>query len=366
MNYQPNLSDPRTQKRIKSALGFVGACIKEDKPHSWSTRYLDKHLGRNDNDLGNWLRKQLLICTNDRYSKDTGKCKEYTKNKTGYDELVSFMKTTSIYPSVLQVNTLITDWVKDEYKNELKTKEFTYKDKSNRLWHPLQNVRKEHKLIAFSQNGLKYQYDIECCAPTLIYQYSKQIPEILSGDIYIQGPNEEYLPAMLKYISDRYEVRKQLSTDTEISIDLAKEIINALLNGAKLSNHSDSAIYQLLKGDKARIEYLKQNEFIKQLKLDIKTCWDYIKHTLPKTMIVDKNNRTRTKPISSKQKAGVYFDLERQVLNSVRTYLTNTNNKYFLEHDGWVCTNEIDTEELIKWIKNSTGFDIKLDRSILL
>jgi len=366
MNYIPNINEPRVQKRIKKALGFVGACIKEDKPHAWSTRYLDKHLGRNDNNLGNWLRSNLLICTNERYSMDSGICKQYIKNKTGYDELVSFMKSTAISPSVLQVNNLIKDWVQDEYKDELKNKEFTYKDKSSRLWHPLQNVRKEQKLIVFSENGLKYQYDIECCAPTLIYQYSKQIPEILNGDTYVQGPNEEYLPAMLKYISNRYEVRQQLANDAEISVDLAKEIINALLNGAKLSSHSDSAIYQLLGGDVARIEYLKQNEFIKQLKLDIKTCWDYIKHTLPKTMIVDKNKRTRTKPISSKQKAGVYFDLERQVLNSVITYLSNTNNKHFLEHDGWVCINEIDTEELIKWVKNSTGFDIKLDRNILL
>jgi hypothetical protein len=51
--------------------------------------------------------------------------------------------------------------------------------------------------------------------------------------------------------------------------------------------------------------------------------------------LVHINGKTRRKPMSSKQKWNIYFDLERTVLSCVREYLTDTNNKHFLEHDGW-------------------------------
>lgn len=351
MSYKPNTNDPRVIKKIKKALGFVGSHLSDTKSHPWSTRYMDKYFGQQQHDLSKWLRNQLVICTNSRYSKDSGICKEYIKNKTGYDKLVSLIQITTTYPSVSQVGSLEVDFVKNEYKDELTTLDFTYNDKSGRLWHPLQRVRKEHKLIVFNDSGLRYQYDIQCCAPTLIHQHSQMLV----------NPMDLHLFALHRYFTNRNQIRKELAQEAEITEDLAKVIINALLTGAQLGNNQDSDIYKLLNGDKARIEYLKQNEYIKQLRSDIKTCWDYIKPTLSKRTIVTKTGTTRTLPISSKQKASLYFQLERQVLDSVLSYLNKTNNKHFLEHDGWACSNEIDRDELIKWVKNKTGFDIQLD-----
>lgn len=376
MNYTPNLKDPRTQKRVKKAIAFTNAFLSDTKPRGWSTRYIDKYFGQNQHELSKWLRDQLLICTNDRYSKDSGVCKEYIKNQNGLDSLI---KQVILYPSVSQVNspiisvsqvsnTTITsvlqvtkDLINEEFGKELKSKKFTYEDKSNRLWHDLQRVRKEYKQEIFSENGFNYQYDIECCAPTLIHQYSQTIPEIIHDNKWIQGPMDLYLFALRKYLSDRKSIRTQIATEAEITYEQAKEIINALLMGAKLGHNTDSDIYKMLNGDTARIEFLKQHEYLKQLREDIKTCWEYIKPTLPMTYITDKNNKQRRLPVSTKQKAGVYFDLERQVLNTTRDYLDRTNNKYFLEHDGFVCEKEINKEELSNWVKINTGFDIKLD-----
>lgn len=356
MTYQPNFNDPRVIKKIKSALGFVGACISDTKSHPWSTRYIDKHLGQQQHELGNYLRGKLLTCTNERYSKDSGKCKEYIKNSTGYNELVSLLSKSLTYPSVSQVSTqLITDWAKDEFSEELKTKNFKYEDKSSRYWHNLQRIRRDYKRIIFIDSGLKYQYDIQCCAPTLIYQYSTMLDD----------PNDLYLEAISSYINDRKSVRTKLATNAEIPEKMAKEIINALLMGAKLGLVIDSAIYQLLDGDKSRIEYLKQDPFITKYREELKLIWDYIKPTMRKTTIIDKNNKIRTLPISCKQKAGLYFDLEKRVLNSVRNYMDITNNQYFLEHDGWVCTKAINQQELVQHIKNSTGFDVILDSEVL-
>jgi hypothetical protein len=379
MSYNPNINDPRTQKRIKKAIAFTNAFLSDTKPRGWSTRYIDKYFGQQQHDLSNWLRTKLLICTNDRYAKDTGICKEYIKNSTGLNDMVSLLETHITYPSVSQVgaktkqNTSTTisvsqvtkDFIKEEFSKELKSKKFVYEDKSNRLWHDLQRVRKEYKQQIFSESGLKYEYDIECCAPTLIHQYSQTIPEIIHNDKWIQGPMDLYLFALRRYLTDRKTVRNELAIQAEITYEQAKEIISALLMGAQLGHNKDSDIYKLLKGDTARIEFLKQNEYLKQLREDIKTCWDYIKPTLPVTYITDKKNKQRRLPISNKQKAGVYFDLERKVLNTSRDYLDRTNNKYFLEHDGFVCEKEINKEELLNWIKINTGFDIKLDQVCL-
>ena len=35
MSYTPNLKDPRTQKRVKKAIGFTNACIPNVKPKGW-------------------------------------------------------------------------------------------------------------------------------------------------------------------------------------------------------------------------------------------------------------------------------------------------------------------------------------------
>lgn len=390
MAYKPNLKDPRIQRRVKKAIAFTNAFLSEDKPRGWSTRYIDKYFGQQQNDLSNWLRTKLLICTNDRYAKDTGVCKEYIKNSTGLNELVSLLKPINSYPSVLQVgsktkqNTSTTtsvlqvpqpntisvsqvtkDFIKEEFSKELKSKKFVYDDKSNRLWHDLQRVRKEYKQQIFSESGLNFQYDIECCAPTLIHQYSQMIPEIVQDNKWVQGPMDLYLFALRRYLTDRKEVRNQLANEAEITYEQAKEIINALLMGAQLGHNKDSDIYKLLNGDTARIEFLKQNEYLIKLRDDIKTCWDYIKPTLPVTYITDKNNKQRRLGISNKQKAGVYFDLERKVLNASRDYLDRANNKYFLEHDGFVCEREINKEELTNWVYINTGFTIQLDHNVL-
>ena len=111
MSYKPNTNDPRVIKKIKKALGFVGSHLSDTKSHPWSTRYMDKYFGQQQHDLSKWLRNQLVICTNSRYSKDSGICKEYIKNKTGYDKLVSLLHITTTYPSVLQVGSLEVDFV---------------------------------------------------------------------------------------------------------------------------------------------------------------------------------------------------------------------------------------------------------------
>jgi hypothetical protein len=357
MSYKPNFNDPRVVKRIKKAIGFTNGFLSDIKPRGWSTRYIDKFFGHQGNDLSIYLRSKLLICTNDRYSKDSGICKEYIKNSNGIIELSKYI----LHPSVIQVSDpiicvvqLSKDFIKEEYKKELTSKKFTYEDKSNRLWHDLQRVRTPLRQEIFRDINLKHQYDIESCAITLIHQHSQMLDD----------PMDLYLFNLRRYLKERKQVRTELANEAEITYEQSKEIINALLMGAQLGHNQDSDIYKMLNGDVAQIEFLKQHQYLRGLRDDIKTCWDYIKVTISPRYITDKNNKQRKLPISNKQKAYLYFDLERKVLNVIRDYLDRTNNKHFLEHDGFTCEKEIDVEELSKWVKINTGFNINLDHKV--
>jgi hypothetical protein len=234
------------------------------------------------------------------------------------------LKTNNIqlYPSVTEV-------VQVDHLEELNSGNFTYKDQSNRLWHPLQRYRKEYRTQILADAGYEYDYDIECCAPTLIHQYAQKCGM------------DEYLFALHRYLADRTTLRNELANELELDTDAVKEIINALFAGAVISKNKRSDIYHILNGDIVRIEYLKQNEFLKELVSDIKTCWTYIRPYMQKrTRLV--NERERLLPLTARQKWNVYFELERVVINSIRTYLDEKSIRCFLIHDG---NHQIDLDE---------------------
>ena len=345
MTYQPNFTDPRVISRIKQAIGFACGVMSETKPHEWSTRYIDKYFGSQRNDLSKYLRKTLLICT-DHYVRfnipgERGICKKYILNKEGVRFLNEALKNNNIqlYPIVVEV-------AKQDHTLELDNGNFEYNDQSNRLWHPLQRYRKQYRTQILSDHGYIHDYDIECCAPTLLYQYAQHLGM------------DEYLFALNEYLRDRTRIRQDLAQGLELEIGAAKEIITALFAGARIANHKDSDIYNILNGDRARIEYLKQHEFLTQLRKDIAVCWEYITPHMSRRRKSDTN---RLIPITSKQKWNVYFELERLVINSVRTYLDERSVRYFLMHDGWACDREIDQIELKNYVRNHTGYEIKFE-----
>jgi hypothetical protein len=352
MTYTPNFADPRVIKRVQQALGFARACFNETKPRAWSTRYIDKHFGSQRNELSRWLRRQLLTTTTAWYSMDQGKCKEYTLNKPGYDAVSAQLKSDN--HATISVYDLPLQWAQAEFKDELATKVFTYRDLKGRLWHPLQNVRREYKRTILAQANLKYQYDIQCCAPTLIMQHAQQ-----QEDAMDEIP--EYIDA---YLKDRKGIRNTIAQQVELDPSAIKILVNALFSGAKLGNNSTFAIYKMLNGDRARIEYLKQDPFITGLKQDIKMCWDYIKPSMPRTSVRNKNNKEQLLPLSSKDKWTRYFSLERRVLNAVINYLNLNEIQFFAEHDGWTTNELLDQNELVEHVYKQTGFRIKLELEI--
>jgi hypothetical protein len=332
--------------------------MSSTKSHPWSSRHIDKYFGSSRHPLSKWLRKQLLICTDEfyRYNSTENKCKEYRLNEAGVKSLREMMKITNIqtYPSVAEV-------AKQDHLAELTTGKFAYSDKSNRLWHPLQRYRKQYKQQILTDHGYLHHYDIECAAPTIIHQYSQMIPEVIIDGKWVQGPMDLYLFALRRYLKDRTLVRAQLAEALELPVDAVKEVINALFAGAPVSFSRESDIYHILNGDRARIEYLKQDEFITELRADIKTIWEYIRPVMQKRTKKTSKGSERLLPLTGKQKWGVYFEQERRVLDSVKQYLDEKTFRYFLEHDGFSCEREIDRDQLSRHVLETTGFNLKFE-----
>ena len=388
MKYQPNFNDPRVKSRMRHALGFSTATMSS-KPHEWSSRYIDKYFGNSRHNLSKWLRKQLLITHSERYNKDTGQCKSYSLNPMGVrylrdilaggkltssewanmDEMMKKFSlrelitetdmievtTPPLHPSVAQVggsqknNTDPVSWVLNEYKDELSDFNFTYNDKSHRLWHPLQNVRREVKKAVFAETGLNYQYDIECCAATLIHQYAQRCDMDL------------YLFALRKYINDKEQTRQEIATYTGMTIKEVKEVVNALFCGAKVGHNERYSLFVLLNMNIQKMSKLKEMPYITELRKDIKTCWTYIEPHTYRTTKINKTGREVKVAMSCRQKWNIYFDCERQVLSAVRDFMDMTGNKYFLEHDGWASLREIlPQRDLIDYVRWKSGYAIQV------
>lgn len=372
MAYQPNFKDPRVKNRITQALGFATACIPTTKSKTWSTRYIDKWFGISSNNLSKFLRNTLLICTNHHYRATVSK--SYKLNAAGVDALRRQLDPAAVTadPAVVQAPEA-REWVLSAFGQELATRVFTYKYKSSRLWHPLQRVRREIKQQALGEAGMRYQYDIQCCAPRLLLQHSQQIPERLDPvltvgpkrrkrPLWLQGPMDLWLPHIQSYLANRTQIRLDLASRLEISPDLAKQIINALFAGARIALNTDSAIYQLLEADIARIHALRQDPFVSELVKEIRIMWQYIAPTIARRHHAVSGRRL---PITSREKWHRYFELEYQVICCISRYLTATENPAFTEHDGWTCVHEVDQDCLRTYVREHTGFDVIFDLEIL-
>lgn len=338
--YQPNLNDPRIQHRLRTALDYVTTYVNPHKSVWLSTRHIDKYFGQQQHHLSKWLRKELLICTDEKFNKDLGQCKKYIQN---VDRINHHLGITQYTPKPA---------IDIEIEQQLVSGEFEYEEKSNRLWNPLQHLPKRIKRPLLAKNGMNYSYDIQSCAPTLLLQYARRC-----------GMTQN-TPLLDEYLSNRANIRLKIAQETGISTSQSKLVVNALLNGAYISSNYDNAIFKEISYNHHILSKLKTNEYLLGLKEEIKSIWNSIKPTLPVRYLTDKNGKTRRCALSGRDKSGVYREQEELVIKSIKRYMKKTKNKVLLEHDGWTCERIIDEVELRSHVKSMTGYDIKLECEI--
>lgn len=343
--YTPNFNDPRVINKTKHAIGMAVGIFSSDKPREMSTRFIDKHFGHQGHNLSKYLRKQLLITADDHYSRDKHKCKSYLLRLDG----VKFLRkrigedTQPIAPGVARVQ-----WATDTWGDQLATADFVYEEKSHRLFNPIQNIKTELRTLLLRQYNLNYTYDITTAAPTLLYQQSFTTSDATG----------EVLETIEYYLENKSAVRKRISQQCQIDPKTAKQIINSLFAGARLSTYSGGSIMRMLDADTSRVSWLLQDQFLTLLRSDISAMWQTLKCLAPVEYITTKTGKTRKRAFNSRDKWNIYFKLERSVLNEVRSYLDlpEISSKYFLEHDGFVSQKEIDVTDLSYWVEAGTGY----------
>lgn len=355
--YVPNVTDPkykdRTITRMKHALGWSLAVVGEE-PRELSKNMIDDAFGRKD--LGLWLRVKLLTCTDQFFTfGGDSKCKMYTLNQTGVAEVRSILMGAEPTVAIQQPTSesdvngaydlkVVLHFVQQEFSSELETKEFKYEEKDcARLWHPLQNLKRGVKTAVWQEYGLTYNYDIQACAPTLILQHAQK----LDMDEWLFGIND--------YLDNTADFREHIAKVADIEYKKAKVLVNALFCGARLGANNAFALYALLDYDKTKVEALQNDSRLSVLRDDIKKCWVAIEPTLPQATQGGKKIR-----VNSRMKWNRYFELERAVLNVVRSHLQSSGIKCFLEHDGWRSDKEVDVVALEDLVASVIGFRIKL------
>lgn len=361
--YEPNFNDPRVIRRCRKAIGFTKALISSTKPTAMSSVFIDKHFGSLNHRLSKYLRDLLLVCVDDSYNMDTGECKKYIYSVNGMNFLINSLSlkksekslnhlSLTILPSLALLQEEAINWANETYEQQLNSLEFEYEEKSHRLFNPIQSIRSETRIELLATRGLSHQYDIVCAAPTLLYQYSFQVPDATG----------EVLETLEHYLENRNQIRDKLAVEAEITRKQSKQIINALFAGAHLSTYHNSALYKLINQDKAKMMFLKQNAYLTALRMDIKTMWDVIKPSHPCEYFITRTGKKRKRPFNAKAKWNIYFRLERKIIEEVKSYMNEINSHYFLEHDGFTSQKDIDAEDLSLYVKLNTGFDLTFDK----
>ena len=362
MNYEPDWTNSRTKKpllkRLVTVLEWCKFTLDDQSYTPVHTSRLKEIFGSQSNPFSSWLMEKLLIGS---ISYAPGKySKGYQLNRNGYNELKALIpddsKHNQDYFQGIEKNPLV-----QKYKAELETLEFKYRESSDRLWHPLQNIKREMK-PEFWAPYLPYDYDVEACAPTLILQLARNA-----------GMSLSIAPAIDEYLEDKSKLRNRVMELSGLSYSDSKRLINSLFNGAKLIPHFECSAFRLLGSDAAKLHRVKDDKEVTRLRNSVLRCWEFIRLSKkmaklpkmseilnPESKKMDLSRATREELKTGADKWEIYFMFEREVLNVVIDELTKQGIKFFTEHDGFRTNVPIDVDELTAKIKSQTGFELKL------
>ena len=321
--YEPNWANKAVQAKLKSSLEWCNFCLNSI-PKPVSSNELNKVFGSANHAMSAYLRANLLIQSGQYIIGK--KCFDYSLNRVGYEKLKAKCSNAIMFST--------PKLIKERYKEQLQSFEFEYNTKSDRYYHGLQNIRRDKKAEFWTVNGLPFDYDIEACAPTILLHLAKKYGflDILAEDID-------------SYLQNKNQMREHVAQVGMCDLNTAKRVINAMFNGAKISTspfqHALDGIST--QGKKA----LKEDKRVRLLVMSIKHMWMYIE-------------RAEGKLKKSTQKWSVYFRYERRILDAAKNYMDRHDVKYFTEHDGWRCNQELDLIDMTDEIQKKTGIRVKL------
>ena len=351
----PNFNDPRVKRSMQNALGWIMMQMQVDDTKTLYCRDIASKnaLGQAQTKTSKWLKHHLLICTNESFNKDRGRCKEYKLNLKGTRKVAEILNFNVFNGLTDDLSDLGLQLGVDNAQNRFDLDNIEYKEKSNRYWNPIQNMPKVTRNQFLANNGLTEQYDVECCAQTLTYQtYQRYSPKPL---MMIEA-----------YLEDRTGVRNTIAKDTGISVDAVKQLLTAMNNNSRLQASKKCSTFHLVDYSTSKVHAFNNHPAIVYLKADMTAMWKVLgTHKIDREFMTTASGITRKVRLNGSLKSHLYFSLEKLVMDIAYDYLDANNKKHFKLHDAFV-TEPITSgqaEEITQLIKQQTGYVIKLEKS---
>lgn len=335
--YKPNYSDKRTARRVISVLDWCNSNLSETIPTQVHHDTLTAVFGPSGNKLSKFLRTNLLVQVGE-YKPGVSSFK-YLLNAVKAEQCSSMVNTSSGAGTVQLVQDDLQR-LRMKFASELQSGQFKYTRSSERDWHPLQNIpNKGGAKQRFWADQYPHNYDFVACAPTILSQLAARtgMPDIVQG-------------ALLDYLKAPQGFREHVSQVTGLPMKQAKQLVNSLFNGARLSRSTKCAAYQLMGFDYEAMTRLQEDEQVTHMRNAIRRVWKWLEQRLGREF----------------KKAGakwsLYFACERKIMDVVSDFLTSRGIKFFTEHDGFRTSHEIDVDALLQEIQTKTGFKMKLKK----
>lgn len=329
-----NLKTPARQKRVLQVLDWLEWQMPNNQVRAKSSAELATVYGRRNKPLVNYLKTLTLECVDDYYNMHTGVCKKYRKRLSGIAQL---KREAGLAPDY-------TPPIPQQFDQELTWGTFGYSEKSNRSFHPLQNKCSADRTRILDKYGYQYHYDIDSAAMSLLMQ-----------NCYQTTRHMQDLEAIEDYVCPDYKqsIRSEIATQADCTIDQVKRVINAVLQGSRLSTYSESSLFQQLNYDYALVKRLQQSDTLTLIRKDISRMWRNLKPSF---------NLPKGVRLSGRHKSQRYRELEQLVTNCIKKYIKKhySSARTFWIHDGWCMDVRLDTHELERYVLDQTGYNVSV------
>jgi len=205
-----------------------------------------------------------------------------------------------------------------------------------------------HKSVRYAALKSCYEYDLEAAHQNILIQLLDQ-----------QNSSFPELDVVREYVVNKKKVRQRLAKELITTVPIVKEIIQALTYGAQLSRSPKQSMSKCCKDNKALIERVVTNDWLKQLAKTFKLAHKHL---------IDDNNKIvnivgiefdhSKRSGKSSEMAHILQGYERLVLDSIIKH-SNREDIALLVHDCVVFYNKQSASELSRIVKEETGFELE-------
>lgn len=355
-DYRPNWNEPRIRARTLDVLAWCEQkLIGTKRPKPIHSKEIRKVFGNTDqHGLAQWLRANLLSRVSTRFEPNKFLCL-YSLNQAGYERVYRLIGLPM--PDKIDV-------LREKFADVLAGGPVEYSDKGSRRYHEFQNVpREDRKAVC---DGW-WDYDIETAAPSLVLQYATAYFLERERPAILYSPDNPF-PAVARMVHDKAAVRQHVAELVGVDIATAKKLLMLVFSRAHPAPRSKNPLFSALGCDRVLLYKFLNDDFIKMLRRDVGRMWGF-------AFLRAQRDQTRLllageKPVKLPSKQGakqsaIYRSLERKVMNVIESQLEVQGVVPFLIHDGFMCRVRVDTETLIRAVKDQTGYEIRLSEAQL-